>query len=193
MKVIKTTYQSSSSKNNEIIKLTNEIKNAFQKIEEKKNKTVNQYLSSIQSIKKEYQRDVNENNHWKKRNEQLEHIIKEERKKQNKSLKVKHTESSGSEDGYNYYRKKPSKQRKNKQKYYDYEYCNDEDYSNGPRVTQNKRKNNYYEEEDDGNSQNKKDTKKRRSQQEEHEDYSDGNNEETSDNDIDKTNKKNTI
>ena len=53
MKVIKTTYQFSSSKNNEIIKLTNEIKNAFQKIEEKKNKTVNQYLSSIQSIKKE--------------------------------------------------------------------------------------------------------------------------------------------
>ena len=31
MKVKKTTYQSSSSKNNEIIKLTNEIKNSIQK------------------------------------------------------------------------------------------------------------------------------------------------------------------
>ena len=63
MKVKRTTYQSSSSKNNEIITLTNEIKNAIQKIEEKKNKTVNQYLSLIQSIKKEYQRVANENNH----------------------------------------------------------------------------------------------------------------------------------
>ena len=62
----------------------------------------------IQSIKKEYQRVVNENNHQKKRNEQLEqYIIKEERKKQRKSLKIKHTESSGSEDEYQYYRKKP--------------------------------------------------------------------------------------
>ena len=189
MKVIKRTYQFSSSKNNEIIKLTNEIKNAFQKIEEKKNKTVNQYLSSIQSIKKEYQRDVNENNHWKKRNEQLEHIIKEERKKQNKSLKIKHTESSGSEDGYNYYRKKPSKQRKNKQKYYDYEYYHDEDYCHGPRVKQNKRKNYYYEEKDGNNSWNKKDTQKRWYQEEEYEDYCDGNNDENSDNDMDKTNK----
>ena len=59
MKVKKTTYQSSSSKNNEIIKLTNEIKNAIQK--------------------------TDENNHLKKRNEQLEqYIIKEERKKQKK-------------------------------------------------------------------------------------------------------------
>ena len=71
-------------------------------------------MLSIQSIKKEYQRDVNENNHWKKRNEQLEHIIKEERKKQNKSLKIKHTESSGSEDGYNYYCKKKNLQSKEK-------------------------------------------------------------------------------
>ena len=43
MKVKKTTDQSSSSKNNELTKLTNEIKNSIQKIEEKKNKTVNQY------------------------------------------------------------------------------------------------------------------------------------------------------
>ena len=43
----------------------------------------------------------------------------------------------------------------------------------------------------DDNSQNKKDTKKRRYQAEEYEDYCDGNNDETSDNDIDKTNKKN--
>ena len=83
MKVKKATHQSSSSKNNEIIKLTNEIKNTIQINEEKKNKTVNQYSSLIQSIKKEYQTVVNENNHLKKRNEQLEqYIIKEERKKQ---------------------------------------------------------------------------------------------------------------
>ena len=43
MKVKKRTYQSSSWKNNKIIKLTNKIKNAIQKIEEMKNKTVNQY------------------------------------------------------------------------------------------------------------------------------------------------------
>ena len=83
MKVKKTTYQSSPLKKNEVIKLTNEIKNAIQKIEKNKNKTVTQYSSLIQSIKKEYQRVVNENYHLKKRNEQLEqYIIKEERKKQ---------------------------------------------------------------------------------------------------------------
>ena len=59
MKVKKTSYQFSSSKNIEIIKLTNQIKNGIQKIEEKKNKTVNQYSSLIQSIKKEYQRVIN--------------------------------------------------------------------------------------------------------------------------------------
>ena len=59
MKVKKTSYQFSSSKNIEIIKLTNQIKNGIQKIEEKKNKTANQYSSLIQSIKKEYQRVVN--------------------------------------------------------------------------------------------------------------------------------------
>ena len=120
MKVKKNNVSISLTKNNEIIKLTNEIKNAIQKIEEKKNKTVNQYSSLIQSTKKEYQRVDNENNHLKKRNEQLEqYIIKVERKKQKKSLKIKHTESSSREDEYQYYCKKPSKQRKNKQKYYD--------------------------------------------------------------------------
>ena len=59
MKVKKTSYQFSSSKNIEIIKLTNQIKNGIQKIEEKKNKTINQYSSLIQSIKKEYQRVIN--------------------------------------------------------------------------------------------------------------------------------------
>ena len=170
MKVKKTTYQSSSSKNNEIIKLTNEIKNAIQKIEEKKNKTVDQYSSLIQSIKKEYQRVDDENNHLKKRNEQLEqYIIKEERKKQEYSFKIKYTESSGSKDEYQYCCKKPSKQRKNKQKYHGYESYDDEDYSNGPRVKQNKRKNYYYEDDnnsqnkkDDDNSLNKKDTKKKK-------------------------------
>ena len=52
MKVKKTIYESSSSKNNETIKLTNEIKNAIQNIEEKKNKIINQYSLLIQSIKK---------------------------------------------------------------------------------------------------------------------------------------------
>ena len=52
MKVKKATYQSSSSKNNEIIKLAIEIKNAIQKTDEKKNKTVNQYSLLIESIKK---------------------------------------------------------------------------------------------------------------------------------------------
>ena len=52
MKVKKTIYESSSSKNNETIKLTNEIKNAIQNTEEKKNKIINQYLLLIQSIKK---------------------------------------------------------------------------------------------------------------------------------------------
>ena len=56
-------------------------------------------------------------------------------------MKIKHTESSSSQDEYQYYRKKSSKQRKNKQKYYDYEYYDDEDYCDGPRVKQNKRKN----------------------------------------------------
>ena len=52
MKVKKTINESSSSKNNETIKLTNEIKNAIQNIEEKKNKIINQYSLLIQSIKK---------------------------------------------------------------------------------------------------------------------------------------------
>ena len=108
-------------------------------------------------------------------------------------MKIKHTGSSGSEDEYQCYRKKPSKQRKNQQKYYDYEYCDDEDYCDGPRVKQNKRKNYYYEQEDDDNSRNKKDTKKRRYQEGKYEDYCDGNNDETSDNNIDKMNKKSTI
>ena len=81
IKVKKATYQSSSSKNNEIIKLTNEIKNAIQKIEENKNKTVDQYSLLIQSIKKEYQRVDDENNHLKKRNEQLENILLKKKEK----------------------------------------------------------------------------------------------------------------
>ena len=36
MKVKKTTYQSSSSKNNEIMKLTNEIKTQFKKLKKRK-------------------------------------------------------------------------------------------------------------------------------------------------------------
>ena len=69
-------------------------------------------------------------------------------------MKIKQTESSGSEVEYQYYCKKPSKQRKNKQKYYDYECYNDEDYCQCPRVKQNIK--------DDDNSGNKKDTKKKK-------------------------------
>ena len=55
-------------------------------------------------------------------------------------------------DDFDYTAKRRSKkrkiiqQRKNKQKYYDYEYYNDKDYCDGSRVKQNKRKNYYYEE-----------------------------------------------
>ena len=78
-----------------------------------------------------------------------------------------------------------------KKKNYDYEYYNGEDYCDSPRVKENKRKNYCYEEgDDDDNSRNKKDTKKRRYQKEEHKDYCNGKNEESSDNNIDKTNKK---
>ena len=54
LKVKKTTYRS-LPKNNELTKLTIEIKQAIQKIEEeknKKNKTINDYAKLIQSIKK---------------------------------------------------------------------------------------------------------------------------------------------
>ena len=58
--VKKTTY-GSIPKNNELTKLTAEIKETIQKIEEEKNrktkkKTVNDYANLIQSIKKEYQK-----------------------------------------------------------------------------------------------------------------------------------------
>ena len=58
LKVKKITY-GSIPKNNELTKLTAEIKQSFQKIEEeknKKNKTINDYAKLIQSIKKENQK-----------------------------------------------------------------------------------------------------------------------------------------
>ena len=54
LKIKKTTY-GSLPKNNELTKLTTEIKQAIQKIEEeknKKNKAINDYAKLIQSIKK---------------------------------------------------------------------------------------------------------------------------------------------
>ena len=54
LKVKKTTYRS-LPKNNELTKLTIEIKQAIQKIEEEKNKkkkTIDDYAKLIQSIKK---------------------------------------------------------------------------------------------------------------------------------------------
>ena len=64
LKVKKTTH-GSLPKNNELTKLTAEIKQAIQKIEEekskKKNKIINDYAKLIQSIKKEYQKLALEN------------------------------------------------------------------------------------------------------------------------------------
>ena len=67
LKVKKTTY-GSLPKNNELTKLTAEIKQAIQKIEEKnkKNKTINDYAKLIQLIKKEYQKLALENELLKK-------------------------------------------------------------------------------------------------------------------------------
>ena len=63
LKVKKTTC-SAMPKNNELLKLTPDIKHAIKKIYEeknRKNKTINDYAILIQSIKKEYQRLVLEN------------------------------------------------------------------------------------------------------------------------------------
>ena len=64
LKVKKTTH-GSLPKNNELTKLTAEIKQAIQKIEEekskKKTKIINDYAKLIQSIKKEYQKLALEN------------------------------------------------------------------------------------------------------------------------------------
>ena len=68
LKVKKTTYES-IPKNNELKKLTTEIKQAIHKIEEEKNKKdkiINDYAKLIQSIKKEYQRLAVENEVFKK-------------------------------------------------------------------------------------------------------------------------------
>ena len=67
LKVKKTTY-GSLPKNNELTKLTVEIKQAIQKIEEKnkKKKTINDYAKLIQLIKKEYQKLALENELLKK-------------------------------------------------------------------------------------------------------------------------------
>ena len=73
LKVKKTTY-GSIPKNNELTKLTAEIKQAIQKNEEeksKKNKTINDYAKLIKSIKKEYQKFALEND-LKKKNKKLE-------------------------------------------------------------------------------------------------------------------------
>ena len=62
LKVKKATYHA-LPKNNELLKLTSDIKHTIQKIEEeknRKNKTINDYEKLIQSIKKEYQRLLNQ-------------------------------------------------------------------------------------------------------------------------------------
>ena len=67
--VTKTTY-GATSKNNKLLKVTSNIKDAIQKLEEekdKKNETINDYTKLIQSIKKEYQSLALENKLFKKR------------------------------------------------------------------------------------------------------------------------------
>ena len=74
LKVKKTTY-GLIPKNNELTKLTAEIKKAIQKTEEeknKKNKVINDYAKLIQSIKKEYQKLVLENDLLKKNFKKVE-------------------------------------------------------------------------------------------------------------------------
>ena len=76
LKVKKTTY-GSLPKNNELTKVTTEIKQSVQKIEEEKkakrnNKTVNDYAKLIQSIKKEYSKLALENEIWKKVKKKIE-------------------------------------------------------------------------------------------------------------------------
>ena len=74
LKVKKTTY-GLTPKNNELTKLTAEIKKAIQKAEEEKNKkskVINDYAKLIQSIKKEYQKLVLENDLLKKNFKKLE-------------------------------------------------------------------------------------------------------------------------
>ena len=69
MKDKKTTY-GAIPKNNELLKLTSDLTHAIQKIEEEKsriNKTINDYVKLIQSIKKVYQRLVLENELFKKK------------------------------------------------------------------------------------------------------------------------------
>ena len=68
---VKKTTNGSLPKNNELTKVTTEIKQSVQKIEEEKkakrnNKTVNDYAKLIQSIKKEYSKLALENEIWKK-------------------------------------------------------------------------------------------------------------------------------
>ena len=53
LKVKKNTY-GSVTKSNEITKLTVEIKQSIQKLEEQKNKTIKDYAKLIQSIKNKY-------------------------------------------------------------------------------------------------------------------------------------------
>ena len=74
LKVKKTTY-GSLPKNNEFTKLTAEIKQAIQEIEEEKkqkNKKINDYAKLIQSIKKEYQKLALENELLKTKLKKLE-------------------------------------------------------------------------------------------------------------------------
>ena len=70
LKVKKKTTYGAIPKNNELIKLTSESKQAIQKIEEEKNKKnpqkINDYAKLIQSIKKEYQKLALENQIFKK-------------------------------------------------------------------------------------------------------------------------------
>ena len=71
LKVKKTIY-GSIPKSNDLTKLIAEIKGAIQKLEEEKNKTINDSEKLIQSIKEEYQKLALQNDLLKKKLKRLE-------------------------------------------------------------------------------------------------------------------------
>ena len=128
LKVKKTTY-GAIPKNNELLKLTSDIKHGIQKIEEeknKKNKTINDYAKLIQSIKKEYQWLALENELLKKKMKKIEdkqfttNLINHNKKqieffegrKKRKHKKQHYVESSSEDSESKYYIPKKENQGK---------------------------------------------------------------------------------
>ena len=122
LKIKKTTYES-VPKNNELTKLTAEIKQANQKIEDKKqkkDKTINDYAKLIQSINKEYQKLAFENDLLKKKRKnhhgKQQKFLRGKRKRHHKKQKTYSGSSSGDTESEYFIPKKKEKQRKKQQK-----------------------------------------------------------------------------